>query len=1031
MRNIDLAQLLCAAPGRDDAIFADGTWHGTAQLRTRAMSFTDVLDRVQADSALIGLALPSGPELIAAVTAALAAGIPFLLLDPGLSRARTLDLARRAGLDLLVTPDGVEAFTRAPAAASADPTGRWAYAVATSGSTGEPKICVVGRDSLSLHTGRAADLFGLTAEDTVLQATVPGFDVWLEEVLPALAVGARLVTLPRGPRMGAAQFTELLTETGVTVVNLPVGYWKLWSDWLRAAGLRALPPTLRLVVVGSEAVPAATAAWWADTFGEQIRLISAYGLSESTVTNFVFEVGASALTADDTVVPLGEPLPGCRYELRPRTDAGGSELVLVGDDVQLGYLSTADGARRLQPAGGRHATGDLVVVDGGRLRFLGRSDDLVKVRGVRVSLSEVAAAVRSHPGVADAAVVTRSDAGGTRLAAFVVPAAAGTVPDNQLAVGNTAQLPAGLREHLADRLAPGAVPGSILSVKALPYLPNGKLDRGRLDALDVAEDNRDSDDGIPRIMGEVLGCRIGLDDDFFEKGGHSLLAVELLNRLEAQLGIRVALSGLFAARTPRALAHAADSAGALTGSDVPLTIRPLPERIPLTAQQEGVWYRTVLDPQTRAYHCQSSITFNGPLDADRLESAFRGLVERHGIYRTSFHSHKGVPYQKVHDGVEFHLRRVEAVGAGAQEIEQILAALIDEPFDITEPPLIRAALLRVTADRHVLLIVEHHLVHDGYAFALLLRELQARYDGTALPAAPEHEYGHYALWQQEYLRGADAQAHADFWRPRLTDVPDVALLSPEAPSATGRTAVRRIQVPQTAVDQARQAAARGPATLFGLFRAALGLTLGAQSDQERFCVGMAVANRRLSGSEAILGMFVNVVPSLVEIDRNALAGDYVRTSAAGTIAGLEHQELPVSDLVRRLRIPRRGANPLYQVLLGFDDGPVPDIRLGRAGGELLERTNGHAKIPLTLTVIPPAEQRAGSGSTGAEHIHVIWEYDTGVLSETAFDDLVVGFHYALEALSTAGEARVADIWAALRAISALNPAMPPETVGSR
>jgi hypothetical protein len=875
-------------------------------------------------------------------------------------------------------------------------------------------------------------------------------------VLPALAAGARLVTLPRGPRMGAAQFTEFLADNAVSVVNLPVGYWSLWTDWLRAAGPDALPRSLRLVVVGSEAVPAATAAWWAETYRDRVRLISAYGLSESTVTNFTYDVTAGGLVAGEDLVPLGSPLPGCRYELLPRPagadsgdtaenddvdeDASVSELVLVGDDVQVGYLTLdSDGRRRIGDSGGRHATGDLVRVQDGRLCFLGRSDDLVKVRGVRVSLAEVTTALRSHPLVGDAAVLVRAESAGNRIEAFIALRDSST---------EAAEAPADLNSHLAARLAPGAVPTTVTVLPALPHLPSGKLDRRRLEQLRSASQTSDAADDpsraaeaaqaasgdaghqsdIQRIMAEILACRIGPHDDFFEHGGHSLLAVQLLNRLGAELGLHISLSDLFAARTPHAVQGATAGGQAMAAADSGLSSLPgliggpLPERIPLTAQQEGVWYRTIVEPETRAYHCQSSITLRGPLDADRLEAAFRGIVERNGIYRTSLHTLRGVPHQEMHDTAEFHLGRLEAPDATTSEVERLVADLIAEPFDLTTPPLMRATLLRIAPEHHVLLIVEHHLVHDGYAFALLLRELIRRYEGAedradAALAPLDFEYGHYALWQQEFLASTAADAMYERWHGWLGDMEDLALLSPKPGASTGQAVVRRIRVPQAVVDQARRAAARGPATLYGLFRAAVGLALGAQSDQERFCVGMGVANRRLPGADSIMGMFVNIVPSRVQIDRSSLLSEYVQASAAETIRGLEHQELPISHLVRRRGGARGNGNPLYQVLLGFDDGPVPDIRLGAAEGELLERTNGHAKVPLVMTVIPPAEQRVGSGAAGAAHIDVIWEFDSAILSIPDFERLVAGFHHALAVVSApreaGAEATVKELWESL------------------
>ncbi len=344
-------------------------------------------------------------------------------------------------------------------------------------------------------------------------------------------------------------------------------------------------------------------------------------------------------------------------------------------------------------------------------------------------------------------------------------------------------------------------------------------------------------------------------------------------------------------------------------------------------------------------------------------------------------------------------------------VAELVAAFVDRPFALTAAPLIRALLIEQDPARHTLVVVEHHLVHDGYSFALLLREVIDRYAGRAVPAPDPAGYGRYAKWQRQHLAGPLGEELGRFWAGRLAGHRDLELLS--GPGSE-RAVARRIPVAQPAVDRARQAARDGLGSLFQLSTAALSLTLAAAGGQRDFCLGIGVANRRVPGTAAMLGMFVTVLPLRVTLADGERLADWIRRWVAHTVEALDHQELPTAEIVRRLAPPRRdGVNPLFQAMIGFDDGPVPEVRLGAATGRLTELTNGSPKIPLNLIVVPQQEQRAGTGTAADPGVTVIWEADPALLAPEETELLARGFDTALAAVSVGDEGRVGDLLARL------------------
>ena len=563
------------------AVLGDGAPVTYAELNRRANRLAHHLRRLGAGpEGVVGVCLERSAELVAALLAVLKAGAAYVPLDPAYPAERLETMVRDCGARLLVTRRGVGADLPAgaaivdldadraeiAAASEGDPgvavdPAHLAYVIYTSGSTGTPKGVMVPHGALANHTASALRAYQIAAADRVLQFASPSFDASAEEIYPALAAGAALVPRPARAMDAVAEFLAFCRHRGVTVLDLPTAYWHQVAAALEAERL-ALPPTVRLVIIGGErALPERVAAWNAAVAG-RARLVNSYGPTEATIVATRYDVAREEDGGRE--LPVGTPIDGARCRvldaaLQPVPAAIPGELYLGGAGLARGYLgrpaltaerfvpdpwaaepgarmyATGDRARwrEREPEGACERGGDprqdarALAPSHARaavLEFLARIDDQVKVRGFRVEPGEIEAALRGHPDVRDAAVVAREDAPGERsLAAYVVARAPAP--------------PAGeLRDLLRELLPPWMVPSSFACVDALPLTQAGKVDRRALAARPAEPAPAGGDYVAPRTPAEealaAAWCaalrveRVGVHDNFFELGGDSIRAIQ-------------------------------------------------------------------------------------------------------------------------------------------------------------------------------------------------------------------------------------------------------------------------------------------------------------------------------------------------------------------------------------------------------------------------------------------------------------------------------------------------------------------------
>jgi amino acid adenylation domain-containing protein/non-ribosomal peptide synthase protein (TIGR01720 family) len=942
----------------------------------------------------VGVLLERGMEMVVAVLAVLKAGGCCVPVDTSYPPERVGVMLADSGARVLLTrgaladgigwmdEDGprVVRLDEAEDAIAAEPgdalrggarAENLAYVFYTSGSTGRPKGVMMPHAQV-VQLACAVDYMRMGPGERVAQASNASFDAAVFEFWAPLLTGGTLVGIEREVLLSAPALARALREREIHVLYQTAA---LFDQHVREqvdvyAGLREL-------VFGAEAVGTESVRRML-RHGCPAHVLHEYGPTEATVwctLEQVDEVPEGAPT-----VSIGRPVPNARayvldesLELLPPGVPG--ELYVGGAGVVRGYLGRpALSAERFvpdpfspEPGARMYRTGDRARWKAdGRLEFLGRLDEQVKVRGFRIEPGEVEGAIAAVDGVRGARVTLREDRpGDKRLVAYV----AGEVDAGAL------------RTHLRRILPEHMVPAAFVVMERLPLTPNGKLDRRALPAPDYADAGAEwvaprtpVEEALAGIWAEVLRVpRVGALDGFFELGGHSLLAIRVVSRVREAFGIELPLRALFEDPTVEALAARVER---MRGAEMPApaagALADASGRLALSPAQERLWFLDRLQPGGTGYNVPTALRLRGELDVAAVERALGEVVRRHDALRTAFPEVGGSPVQVVAPFTGFVLPVQEPRGADAAEREAWAMRRCREesaaPFDLAAGPLFRAVLLRVDERDHVLWMGMHHIVSDGWSMDVLHRELSVLYaafraGGEAnLPELPV-QYADFAARQRARLRGEALEREMAYWTSRLDGAPRLLELPTDHPRPllpSFRGAAVPLALPPALLDRLQALGRAEGATLFMVVLAAFGTLLSRYAGVDDVVVGSPVAGRTEGDTEGLIGLFVNMLPLRAELGGNPAFREALRRVRESTLGAYEHQEVPFERLAAELRPERTpGHSPLFQVVLSMD---TPDGSASRLPGLEVEGVRPEivtAKFDLTLSLAPSRDGLVG------------------------------------------------------------------------
>ncbi|MFD0724405.1 non-ribosomal peptide synthetase [Lysobacter brunescens] len=902
-----------------------------------------------------------------------------------------------------------------------------AYVIYTSGSTGKPKGVASrhGGPSALMHALR--EPFGLDETTRVLQFASFSFDAFVLEWVMAYGFGGSL-------HLAGPEDSLLGEGLEAFVVKQRLTHCFLTPTLLSSLPETARLETMRLLSCGGEAVPSAVYRKW----HTGRKFFNAYGPTETTALSIVQHC-TPELAAGERL-PIGRPLANERVYIldahrQPVPVGVTGELYIGGAGVARGYLHRPElTAERFVDspfvAGERlYRTGDLGRWrPDGLIEYLGRNDFQVKIRGYRIELGEIESRLSSQPGVKEAVVQAVPGADGLpRLVAYIEAVEGVEVDANALRAALQSQLP----EYM--------VPTAYVAMTAWPSTRNGKLDRSALPLPEAASLGGGSEYVAPEtpleielaaIWCEVLGVpAIGLRDDFFAFGGHSLLGVRLVARIRDRLGLELPQNALFATPTiERMIGSLAASLGlGGTGDDdrdmtpareqlerlTPEQLRALRRRrqgipllprggrsLPASFAQQRLWFLSRMSGAIDAYHVPLVTELRGALDHDALRCALDCIVARHEALRTRFEAVDGAPCQRIDPPAPFALPLEDLSGLAADAIDAARDAAIrvevEAPFDLEHGPLFRGRLLRLEATRHVLLLTMHHIVSDGWSIGVLTRELHALYaarlrgEDDPLPPLPV-QYADYAAWQRERLSGERLAQEGAYWRDALRGAPALLELPADRPRPAEqdfRGASLPLRIEPALVARLKAMAGTRSMTLYMPLMAAWTLLMSRLSGQDDVVVGTPVANRGRSEIEGLIGFFVNMLAIRVPLDDAPDVQTLLERVRVAVLSAQDHQDLPFEQVVEQVNPARSlSYSPLFQSVFAWQNNEGGELALPGVAATMLDPVGMTAKYDLTLSL---AERSDGAVSGSIEYATSLFDAATVSRFAGAFVRLLEG-----------------------------------------
>ncbi len=833
-----------------------------------------------------------------------------------------------------------------------------AYLIYTSGTTGQPKAVLVEHGNLA-HTLRAAqEAFAFAPDDRMPCLAAFTFDIFLFELLGVFLAGGTAVLFPLKPTLDLARLVDEL-ESATLLHAVPA----LMRQVVDAVRKRGAPTNLRRLFVGGDAVPSDLLADMREVF-PHARTAILYGPTEAAIIASRHEGDAGTGRA-----LLGRPLPGALLEIRDREGhpvpiGVPGEVWIGGPGVTRGYLNrpelTAEKFTTVE-GGRRYRTGDLArFLHDGTLEFLGRIDQQVKVRGFRIELGEIEAVLAQHAGVSQAAVLALGEGESRRLVAYVVGEGAGN------------QEP--LRTHLAARLPDYMVPAAFVFLPELPLTAHGKVDRRALARIEPqaregvwVAPRTPTEIALAGLWAELLGVEaVGLHDDFFGLGGHSLIATRLVSRIADELGEELPLRTVFEASSLEAQAARIDAAR-LSGRELqapPIVPVARDGDLPLSFAQERLWFLYQLEPESAHYNISAGLRLDGRLEVGAFWGTLEEIVRRHQALRTTFDTVDGRSVQRISPPEPLPLPVLDLSGLSESAREDEVLRLIGEedhrPFDLRRGPVFRSVLMRLDDTAWVLFLSMHHIASDGWSTGVLIRELSEIYgafsQGRPSPL-PELavQYADFAAWQRRWLSGDTLERMLAYWRAALAGAPariDLPLDHPRPAVQRYRGATRPLTLSPEILDAAQTVSRRLGATLFMTLLAAFETLLHRITGQDDLLVGTPIANRNRAETEALIGCFVNtlVLRGQLPERREAISfRELVGRVRSTALEAYVHQDVPFEKLVDELRVERTlNLNPLFQVFFALQNAPVGREELPGLALSLVESESDLSLFDLTL-----------------------------------------------------------------------------------
>jgi amino acid adenylation domain-containing protein/non-ribosomal peptide synthase protein (TIGR01720 family) len=961
---------------------------------------------------LVGICLERSIDLVVSILGVLKAGGAYIPLDPTYPPDRLKYMIEDSRVSVLITQEILlERLDHEEPKAISAPTiicidRDWftievennfniinsltqenlAYVIYTSGSTGKPKGAMIQHKGLVNYLLWCQKAYPISmGQGSPVHSSI-SFDLTVTSLFSPLISG-HCVTLP--PEDLGVEGLEILLglEEDFSLVKITPAHLQMLGEQIHPENAHN---RTRAFIIGGENLLADHVAFWQKN-SPTTQLVNEYGPTETVVGCCVYWVPENQATTG--IIPIGKPIFNTRlYVLdshqQPVPIGIPGELFIGGMGVGRGYLNRPElTAERYLPdpfsgeTGARmYRSGDLVrYLPDGNLTCLGRIDFQVKIRGFRVELGEIEAVLTAHPDIKDTCVWVHQDATGKRLVAYVVPHE--DAKDLQ---------PLVLRAFLRQKLPEYMVPTVYIFLSEMPLTPNGKIDRKALPSPDLSQFmggdgiiplRTPEEELIASIWSGVLGIKtIGASDNFFELGGHSLLATQIVARLTGAFGFDIPLKYIFEFPTVEQLAQRLSEERLLSEGLAAPAILPVPreQNLPLSFAQQRLWFLDQLSPGTPYYNIPVAVRLKGELNSSVLESSINALIKRHESLRTTFKhidlaatdEQQVVQVIAPDASIALTIHDLSELDPGNVQSQADLLLQKDAltPFDLEAGPLIRASLIKMGDDDHILNVNSHHIITDDWSLGIFVQELAIFYSAitsgddalTLLPGLPV-QYADYAFWQRNWFKGQVLEKQYIYWQEQLSDLPPMLELPidfnrPAIQSFRGDRLVRSFSLGLS--KSLRDLSQSQGSTLFMILLSGLEILMNRYSGQEIFGIGTPIANRTRIEQENLIGFFVNTLVMKADFSDSTNLKDLFTNVRRTALDAYAHQDLPFEMLVDRLHPARNLSHtPFFQVMLVLQNAPKKSLDVDtNLQLEPVDFTDGIARFDLTVTVVDDTEQ---------------------------------------------------------------------------
>lgn len=942
---------------------------------------------------LIGLSMTRSVDMIVALLGILKSGSAYVPIDPDYPQERKDFMQSDADLQTILTAEQIEHIDTKSYSKDNPQVDmhakNLAYIIYTSGTTGKPKGVMIQHDSLVNYVQDAIVHLGMTSEDRLLQFSSISFDAAAEEIFGTLVSGATLVLRTEEMIRSAKVFTEASQEYGITIWDMPTAYWHQLSREILEKGID-IPKSVRVVLFGGEKVSADLLKQWLKKYPDRPTILNTYGPTESTIVSTIYQANNNTDAIEQYVeVPIGRPVANLKayvldQHLNPVPVGVPGELFVSGLGLARGYLKrpelTAEKFLDNPFEDGVYSrmyrTGDLVkFLPNGNIDYLGRVDKQVKIRGYRIELQEIEAVLNKFEGVQDVFLkIIEPSQGVKSIVAYII------------AMETNDDFLSRLRAYLKDCMPSYMLPAFIIPMTTFPITVNGKVDAAALPSPeDLSEQSREDyesprdeqEQTLSELWSEVLGIKnIGIHDNFFEMGGHSLLAAQLVTRVYETFNVDLPLRNLFEQPTIAGLMASIRTPVNDSASASSFDVQPVNRQqdLPLSFAQQRLWFLDQLEGPNATYNMPVAIRIKGEMDIDLFDRVFQEVIRRHEVFRTRFNDKRGKPNLVIDSTSDFKLLRrdfsTDDLTVQQQKVQEAVINDARQPFDLQNQHLVRAEVITLNEQEHVLLFTMHHIISDGWSTEILIQEFAQLYDAfynnrpSPLPELAV-QYADFAYHQNNWLQGEMLDAQLNYWKSKLQDAPPLL----DMPTDRVRPAVESyngqhitFEIDRGITDGLNALARDNNATLFMVIHSVLAILLNRYSRQDDIVLGSPIANRPSKNVEPLIGFFVNTLVLRSDLGGDPTFVELLNRIRKSDLNDFEHPHVPFEHLVDALKPERNlSHSPWFQVMFVLQNTPMEkDAQIANLVLDPIDQDTSTAKFELTFGFLETENGLTGS-----------------------------------------------------------------------